>query len=66
MLHHQLAPPGEQIAQRLLALRAIEQVGLVDLDPGQRAALLAQAVARAGVFLLMRQMRLAGFDPFLA
>ncbi len=64
MLHHQLAAAREQIGQRLLAFRAVEQVSLVDLDPGQRAALLAQPVARPRVFLFMRQMRFAGFEPF--
>jgi hypothetical protein len=64
MLHHQLAAACEQIGQRLLALRAVEHIGLVDLDPGQCAPLFAQPFAGAGVFLFMRQMRFAGFDPF--
>jgi hypothetical protein len=38
MLDHELASPGEQIGERLLAARALEQVALVDLDPGQRPA----------------------------
>ena len=66
MLHHELAAPGKQIGQGLLARWTVEHIGLVDLDPGQRAALFAEAIPRPGKFLLMRHMRLAGFDPFLA
>jgi hypothetical protein len=66
MLDHELAAPFEQIGQRLLAVGPIEHTGLVDLDPGQRAALFAELVARPGVFLLMRQMGFARLDPFFA
>jgi hypothetical protein len=64
MLHHKLAAAFEQVGQRLLAIGAVEQIILVDLDPGQRPALLAQAVARAGIFLLAGHVGLAGLDPF--
>src|SRR3984893_15488237 len=63
MLHHKLAAAGEQIAQCLLAVGTVEHISLVDLDPGQRAPLFAEPVARPCVFLLVAEMRLARFDP---
>ena len=66
MLHDELAAALEQVGQRLLAAGAVEHIVLVDLDPGQRAALLVQALAGLGQFLLMREMGLARGDPFLA
>ena len=38
VLDDELAAAVEQIGQRLLALRRVEQIGLVDLDPGQFAS----------------------------
>jgi hypothetical protein len=39
MLHHELVAPVEQIGQRFSPGRAVENIGLVDPDPGERAAL---------------------------
>ena len=66
MLHHELAAPSKQIAQCRLPGWPIEHIVLVDLDPGQRAALLVQALARLCQFLFAREMDLARGDPRLA
>ncbi len=66
MLHHELAAAFEQIGQRHLARRPVEHIGRVDLDPGQRAPLLVEPVARFGEFLFAVEMGLARGDPFLA
>jgi hypothetical protein len=58
--------PFEQIAQCRFAARSVEQISLFDLDPGQRAPFFAQPVARPGIFLFMRQMGFAGFDPLFS
>jgi hypothetical protein len=59
MLDDELAAPGEEIAQRLFPVGAVEHVLLVDPDPRQRAALGAQLVAPPGPRLLLGQQRLA-------
>ena len=66
VLHHELAAPLEQVGQRHLAVLDHRTNSLVDLDPGQCAALRAEAVAGTGKFLLMGEMGFSGFDPFLA
>src|SRR4029450_8800290 len=48
------------------AVVAVEAVGLVDLDPGQLAALAGQLVAESGVFLLVLEQLCAGGLPLLA
>ena len=49
----QLQPPVEEVEQRLLAVRAGEHVGLVDLDHRQPAALGAERVAATRQLLLL-------------
>src|SRR6185436_14142038 len=66
MVDDQLAAAGEQIAQRLLAVGSFEDVGLVDLDPGQLARLLAQLVLGAQQLLFLGQQVAAGGNPFVA
>ena len=39
MIDHQLAAAVEELAERLLSLRRLEDVVLLDLDPGQGCAL---------------------------
>jgi hypothetical protein len=46
------APPAEQLGKRPLALVGVEDVVLVDRDPGQRLALAGELVAPSRVFLL--------------
>jgi hypothetical protein len=64
MIDDQLAASIEEVGERLLAVRPIEQIGLFDPDPGQLAALPCHLVADLGQRLLMRQMRLARDQPF--
>src|SRR5260370_33132152 len=45
MVDDQLRAPGEQVAERDLAVRPIEHVRLVDADPREIVPLLAQPVA---------------------
>jgi hypothetical protein len=61
----ELAAAGEQVRQRLLAVRAIKYIGLLDLDPGQLAALSGELIAQPSEFLLFGQEALAGGEPFL-
>src|SRR4029450_2905927 len=46
--------------------RPVEYIGLVDLHPGQLAALGTELVALARELFLLRQQRFARGDPFLA
>jgi hypothetical protein len=62
----QLAAPVEQVGERLLAGRALEDVSLLDLDPGQLASERAQPVALSGELLLLPQEPLARGDPVVA
>src|SRR5215472_5219656 len=62
----EVRPAPEQVGERQLAVRTIEHVGFVDLDPRQVAALLAQRIAGAGELLFMHHQRLARLGPLLA
>ena len=53
VLNEELAAASEQIGERHAALRRIELVVLVDLDPGQGPALFGQRVAPAREFLFL-------------
>src|SRR5690349_7476092 len=66
MLDDQLAAAVEQIGQGRLSGRRVERVGLVDLDPRQRAPLGAQAVAQSRHLLFLGEERGAGLEPFVA
>ncbi|MNE84102.1 hypothetical protein D3C80_1809730 [compost metagenome] len=48
VVHQQLAATGEQVSQAHSALRAFKTEVLIDPDPGQGAAGLAQLVALVG------------------
>ena len=56
MLDDELAASVEQPGQRLPAVWAVEYIGLVDLEPGQRAPVRTQAVTLAGMRLLLGEM----------
>src|SRR5215469_13536406 len=47
-------------------LRAVEDIGLFDLDPGEFTPLRVQLVAQPGELLLLRQMYLAGCQPLVS
>ena len=66
MVDDQLAAAGEQIGERLRAVRAFEHVVLLDPFPRQFAALPAQFVPFPGEFLFSGQVRQARLQPFVS
>src|SRR3989338_6214934 len=62
VVNDQLAASGEEIDETLGTLPALEDIRLVDPDPGQRPAFGAQLVALAGEGLFLVQ-QLPAFDP---
>jgi hypothetical protein len=66
MLDDQLAAVFEQLGQRPLAVRRVEDVRLLDLDPRQVAAFGAEPVALPGQLLFLGEQRLARLGPFVA
>jgi hypothetical protein len=65
MMDDELTASIEQVGERHLALGRVEDIVLLELDPGQGAPLGAQAVARPHVLLLLDQKRLARSEPFV-
>src|SRR3981081_3104749 len=65
MLDDELPVSGKELRQALLPVRPLENVLLVDADPGQIASLRAQLIAQPGEFLFLRQVLLARLDPFV-
>jgi hypothetical protein len=66
VVDQQLAAPAEQVGEALLAVRPVEDVLLLDLDPGQLTALRAQLIAQPReVFLLAKEL-LARSEPVLS
>src|SRR5439155_19083128 len=55
MLDDQLAASLEQIGESFLTIRPVEDITLLDLDPGQCPPLGAQPVAQPGEFLFLAQ-----------
>lgn len=66
VIDHQLAAAVEQVEQRLLALRRLEHVCRIDLDPRQRLALGVDGVAQMDGLFLARQQRSALDKPFVS
>ena len=66
MIDGELTAAPEQIRERAIALRSFEQIGLLDRDPGQPAALGANCVELVGYRSLLGEERLAGDKPFVA
>ena len=62
----ELAPVAEQVGERAVALGTLEDIGLVDPDPGQLPALGAQRVELVGHGAFFGEKRLAGVEPFFA
>ena len=66
MIDDQLAATLEQIGKGLPAVRRVEDIFLLDLDPGQCPPLGAQLVAPVREFLLLGEQSRARGKPFLA
>src|SRR5207245_4146423 len=66
VLDDQLAASVEQIRERLLAVRSVEHVLLLDLDPREIATLAAQSVAKSSEFLFLGQQFLASGKPLVS
>src|SRR5439155_9942814 len=65
VVEEQLPAPFEEIEQRGLALRPVEDVLLLDVHPWQRAALDGERVPRARCVLLLDEQRVPRRLPFL-
>src|SRR5262245_18545115 len=65
MMDDALPEPIKEISEGFLALRRLEDILLLDLDPGQSTPFGAQAVSRPHVLLLLDQERLTQLEPFL-
>jgi len=63
MVDDELASAVEKGRESFLSARGIEDVVLLDFDPGQLAALGAERVAQMGEFFLLRQEFLASRKP---
>jgi hypothetical protein len=55
----------EEVRQRLLSTRSLEEVALLDLLPRKLAALPAQLIAESCEFLLLRQKSRTRGEPLL-
>ena len=65
MVDDQLTPSVKQVSKCFLAVRGIEDVVLLNLNPRQFAPLGAHLVTQTGERLLPFKMRLAGNKPFV-
>ncbi len=65
VLDVELAAPAEEIGERHLARRAIENIGLLDFDPRECAAVLSKPVAEPRQFLFLGKQRPPRLDPVL-
>ena len=66
MLEDQLPPALEEVDQSHLALRALEDVGLVDAHHRQSAAIGVERVGRPRTLLLALQQLPAGDQPLVS
>ena len=66
MFDEQLAASIEQIGERHLPLRRIEDVRFLNLDPGQCTALATQLVALSRELLFLGQECSSRLEPFLS
>jgi hypothetical protein len=66
VLDDQLAPSLEEAGERALSPRAVEQIGLFHLEPGEIAALGGQAIPHPGKLFFFDQVPLVGGDPFIS
>src|SRR5436190_12853989 len=65
VVQEQLPPALEEIGQRGLALRSVEDVALVDVHPRQPPALGGERIPRAGGFLFLDEQRLSRHSPLV-
>jgi hypothetical protein len=65
VLDEELAASVEQVGERDLAFRRVEDVLFLNLHPRQLAALPAQLISQPGKFFLLGEQLLAGCDPFV-
>ena len=66
MVDDQLTAAIEELGERLLAFRPVEDVLLLHPHPGQLAALPAQLIAEPGEFLFLFQMPLPRGEPLIS
>src|SRR3954467_12204356 len=66
VVHDQLAPAIEQVCERHLAVRSVEQIVLLHFDPWQFAAAPAQLITLPREFFLLGKKSFARFRPFFA
>ena len=65
VIDHELVAPFKHIAQRHLAILALERVVLVHQLPGKLAALATQLIAQMRELFFLRQVLLASCDPLV-
>src|SRR5207245_4706539 len=65
VIDEQLAPPVEELGQRLLAVGPVEDVLLLDRLPRKVVPLLRQLVAKTSELLLLREQLFARLEPFV-
>ena len=65
-MDNELAAPVKEVREHLSAVGRVEDVLLLDLDPGQRAPLGGDEITHAGERLLVPEMRLARDEPLVA
>ena len=63
VLEEKLAAATEQLRQGHLAFRPVKNIGLLDLDPGQRPLFVRQPVAPPCQLFLLGEQRSPRLDP---
>src|SRR6266542_3702915 len=64
MINDQLAPSVEEVGERLLAVRPLEDIRLLQSDPGQLPTVPAQLIALVRELLLFPEQLFASRNPF--
>ena len=62
----ELAPAVEEVGERLLAVRPVEDIARLHADPGEPASLRAQLIAAPREFLLLLEELFPGDEPLVA
>src|SRR2546427_5497016 len=62
----ELAPAVEEVGERLLTVRPVEDIARLHADPGEPASLRAQLIAAPRDFLLLLEELLPGDEPLVA
>src|SRR5262245_19550558 len=66
MIDRELASRAEQLGKRYLAFWTVKDIVLLDIHPGQGAALGSDAVMQMGEFAFSCEQALARLQPFVA